>query len=77
MPAMTAKQPFPDRKLDEKKSIAAESKSRSPVIQFTRKFSVMPYSGAADRRASKSMNTRRDAEDSDLPSFPGESWFGG
>jgi hypothetical protein len=77
MPTMTAKQPFRDRKLDDKKSIAAESNSRSPVIQLTRKFSATPYFGLADRGASERTNTKRDADDSDLPSFPGESWFGG
>ena len=74
---MTARQPFRDRKLDDKRSIIAESKSRPLVIQLTRKFSVMPYFGADGRGGSESKHTRRDAEDPDLPSFPGESWFGG
>jgi hypothetical protein len=77
MPTMTAKQPFRDRKLDDKKSIVAESKGTSLVIQFTRKFSAASYLGAADRDPSEPTNTKRDADDSDLPIFPGESWFGG
>jgi hypothetical protein len=74
---MTARQPFLDRKLDDKRSIIAEAKSRPLVIQLTRKFFVTPYFDAGSHEASEPNNTRRDAEDSDLPSFPGESWFGG
>lgn len=77
MPTMTAKQPFRDCKLDGEKSIVSESGSGPLVIQLTRKFSVVPYASAAERGASEPTITRHDAEDSDLPSFPGESWFGG
>jgi hypothetical protein len=77
MPAMTAKQPFRDRKLDNKESVAAEAKGSSLVIQLTRKLPVTPYFGLADHGGSEPTNTKRDADESDLPSFPGESWFGG
>jgi len=77
MPAMTARQPFRDRKSDDKKSIVAESISMSPVIQLTRKLSVVP-SFSPDGRGASEPNTGREAQnDLYLPSFPGESWFGG
>lgn len=74
---MTTKQPFRDRKFDDKKSSVAQSKGTSLVIQLTRKIPAMPYFGLVDRGASEQANTKRDADDSDPPSFPGESWFGG
>jgi hypothetical protein len=76
MPTMTVKQPFHDGKLDDKKSVIAESKSTPLVIQLTRKSPVIPYLSAS--APSEPTNTRRNAqEDWDLPFFPGESWFGG
>jgi hypothetical protein len=78
MPTMTAKQPFRDRTLDDEKSVVAESKSTSPVIQLTRKFSVVHCFGAADAGASEPKDIRHNLpDDLDLPSFPGEAWFGG
>jgi hypothetical protein len=78
MPTMTARQPFHDRGLDDEKSTVAESRSRSRVIQLTRKLSVVPDVDPGSRGASEPKNRRRDAQDDlDPPSFPGESWFGG
>ena len=75
---MTARQPFRDRKSDDEKSIVAESGSKPPVIRLTRKLSVVPCFDPGNPGASEPKNTRRDAQDDlDLPSFPGESWFGG
>lgn len=75
---MTARQPFRDRELDGKKSIVAEARSRSSVIQLPRRLSVVPYFGPDSPDASEPKNARRDARDDlDLPSFPGKSWFGG
>jgi hypothetical protein len=78
MPIMTARQPFRDRELDGNKSIVAESRIRPPVIQLTRKLSVVPYFDPSSPGASGPKNTKHDAQDdSDLASFPGECWFGG
>lgn len=74
---MTAKQPFRDRKPDNKESNIAEAKGTSLVIQLTRKFPATTYFGLADRGGSEPTNTKRDADEPELPSFPGESWFGG
>jgi hypothetical protein len=76
MPTMTAKQPFRGVKFD-KRSAFAESKSTPLVIQLTRKFSVIPYSDAADPGRSEPGIERDAQDDLNLPSFPGESWFGG
>jgi hypothetical protein len=77
MPTMTAKQPFRDRKSNDEKTIAAESKSTPLVIQLTRKFSAIPYFDAADPERSEKNIKRDEQEDLNLPLFPGESWFGG
>jgi hypothetical protein len=78
MPTMTARQPFRDRKLDDKKSIVAGSRSLSPVIQLTRKLPMVPFFCPDSPGASEPKNTSGEAQnDRDLPSFPGESWFGG
>jgi hypothetical protein len=78
MPTMTAKQPFRDSKLDGKKSVGAGSKSTPLVVQLTRKIAAPPYLGTVHRETPEPVKIGRDAQDdSDLPSFPGESWFGG
>jgi hypothetical protein len=78
MPTMTTKQPFRDSKFDGKSSAAAKSKNIAPVIKLTRKFPVTAYPDATGADTSGPMKIKQDAqEDSDLPSFPGESWFGG
>jgi hypothetical protein len=78
MPTMTARQPFRDRKSDDKKANVAESRNLSPVIQLTRKLSMVPFFVSDSPGASESKNTSHEAQnDRDLPSFPGESWFGG
>jgi hypothetical protein len=78
MPTMTAKQPFRDGKIDNKRSVIAGSKSTPRVIQLTRKHSAIPLFNAAAPDGSDPKNMERDEQDdSNLPSFPGESWFGG
>jgi hypothetical protein len=78
MPTMTAKQPFRDSKLDGKKSVGAGSKSTPLVVQLTRKIAAPPYLGAVHRETPEPVKIGRDAQDDlELPSFPGESWFGG
>ena len=76
---MTAKQPIHDSKFDGQNSrINAESKRIQLVIRLTRQFSATPYFDATDPDVSEPTNLRRTTqEDVDLPSFPGESWFGG
>jgi hypothetical protein len=75
---MTAKQNFRDGKFGDKKSVTAGSKSISPVTQLTRKVPASPYRDTVGSDAPQSVKTGRDAQDdSDLPSFPGECWFGG
>jgi hypothetical protein len=78
MPAMTAKQNFRDGKFGDEKSVTAGSKSIAAVIQLARKIPTSPYRGTVGPDAPQSAKTERDVQDdSDLPSFPGESWFGG
>ena len=74
---MTAKQNFRDGKFGDKKSVTAGSKSLPPVTQLTRKISASPYRDIAGLDAPRSKTGHDAQDDSDLPSFPGESWFGG
>jgi hypothetical protein len=74
---MTAKQNFRDGKFGDKKSVAAGSKNVPPVTQLTRKNSAAPYRDIAGADAPQSKAGYDTQDESDLPSFPGESWFGG
>ena len=74
---MRAKQPFRDRPLDGKPSIIAEPKSRPRVIPLAPELSATPHLHTAELNALDPINANRDTDDSDLPSFPGGSWFGG